>query len=281
MTELRRRMIQDMQLAGLSRGTRECYVRAVRSLAKHYGQRPDRLTEEQVRGFLLHLINKRRVAEGTLRTYRCGIQFFYEATLKRPLPVFDLVRPVRRRRLPVVLSVEEVKRLLSAVQNESIRTCLMVIYSCGLRLGEGTRLQIRDIDSDRMLLHVRNSKGGKDRYVPLPHRTLELLRAHWDPERHRHWLFPEKEDHRHAMHRDRPYKTLKAVLKSSNISKPVSVHTLRHSYATHLLEVGVNLRVIQEILGHKSPKTTAIYTHLTPKVMHGLRDTIDQLMASL
>jgi site-specific recombinase XerD len=274
-------MIQDMQLAGLSRGTQDCYVRAVRFLAAHYGHRPDELREEQVRGFFLHLINKRRIAEGTLKTYRCGIQFFYETTLKRPLPVFDLVRPVRRRKLPVVLSVEEVKRLLSLVRDESIRTCLMVIYSCGLRLREGTHLQTRDIDGDRTLIHVRNSKGGKDRYVPLPRRSLELLRTHWDRKRHRHWLFPDDQDPRHPMKRDRPYKTLKAVLRSSAISKPVCVHTLRHSYATHLLEAGVNLRVIQEILGHKSPKTTALYTHLTPKIMNGLRDTLDQLMASL
>jgi len=132
-----------------------------------------------------------------------------------------------------------------------------------------------------MLVHVRNGKGGKDRYVPLPQRSLELLRDHWLRERPRTWLFPDTRGAEQPMRRDKPYKTLKAVLRQAGVDKDVSVHTLRHSYATHLLEAGVNLRVIQEILGHKSPKTTAIYTHLTPRVLAGLQTTINALMASL
>lgn len=281
MTELRRRMIEDMQLHGLSNGTRDAYVRAVRILAEHYRRSPDRLTEDQIRGFFLHLINERRIAEGTLKTYRCGIQFFYATTLKRPLPVFELVQPPRRRKLPVVLSQREVRQLLERVRTIQVRTCLMIIYSCGLRLQEGTHLQVRDIDSQRMMVHVRNGKGGKDRYVPLSRRPLELLRAYWVIERPGRWLFADKQNRSQPMSRDKPYKTLKAVLPESGILKEVSVHTLRHSYATHLLEAGVNLRVIQEILGHSSPKTTAIYTHLTPKVLNGFRATLDDLMTAL
>ena len=281
MTELRRRMLEDMQLHGLSAGTQDAYIRAVRILAEYYRRSPDRLTEEQVRGFFLHLINERRIAEGTLKTYRCGIQFFYATTLKRPLPVFHLIQPAKRRKLPVVLSRREVRELLERVRTVRVRTCLMMIYSCGLRLQEGTHLQIRDIDSHRMMVHVRNGKGGKDRYVPLPRRSLELLRAYWVMEHPGRWLFPDKQNRCQPMDRDKPYKTLKAVLPESGISKEVNVHTLRHSYATHLLKAGVNLRVIQEILGHRSPKTTAIYTHLTPTVLNGFRTTLDRVMTSL
>jgi integrase/recombinase XerD len=281
MTELRRRMIEDMQLAGLSSGTQAAYVRSVRALAKYHHRSPDQLTDEQIRDFFLYLIRKRGLAKATLINYRAAIRFLFIKTLQRPLPVFDLVQAQRRRKLPVILSQEEVRRLLTLVQDARIRMCLTMIYTCGLRLREGTRLQIRDIHSSRMLVHVRHGKGGKDRYVPLPRRSLELLRDYWRQERPRPWLFPDKREGDLPLLRDRPYKVLKAVLRENKIDKPVNVHTLRHSYATHLLEAGVNLRVIQEILGHKSPKTTAVYTHLTPGVLAGLRTTINELMDSL
>ena len=179
MTELRRRMLEDMQLHGLARGTQNVYVHAVQALAEYYHRSPDQLTEEQVRQFFLHLINRKQTCDGTLRTYRGGIQFFYASTLQRPMPLFDLLARKRRRRLPVVLSFEEVQRLLGLVQDPVARMCLTLIYSCGLRVGEGTRLQVRDIDGGRMLVYVRYGKGGKDRYVPLPQRSLELLRDYW------------------------------------------------------------------------------------------------------
>lgn len=281
MTDLRRRMIEDMQLHGLTAGTREAYVRAVRLLAEHFNQSPDQLTDEQLREFFLYLMREKGLAKATLINYRAAIRFLFMTTLQRSLPALSLVRPERRRKLPVILSQEEVRHLLSLVRDPCIRMCLTLIYSCGLRLQEGTRLQVRDIHSDRMLVHVRNGKGGKDRYVPLPQRPLERLRDYWLRERPRPWLFPDQRGADQPMHRDKPYKTLKAVLREARIDKDVSVHTLRHSYATHLLEAGVNLRVIQELLGHKSPKTTAIYTHLTPRVLAGLQTTIDALMAPL
>ena len=281
MTELRRRMIEDMQLRGLSSGTQHGYVRSVRVLAEHYHRPPDQLSDEQLREFFLYLMRERNLAKATLINYRAAIKFFFMTTLQRPLPVLQLVRAERRRKLPVILSLEEVQHLLSLVQDPAIRMCLTMIYSCGLRLQEGTRLQVRDIHSSRMLVHVRRGKGGKDRYVPLPQRSLELLRAYWVQERPSPWLFPDKREADRPLWRERPYRTLKAVLGKAKIDKDVSVHTLRHSYATHLLEAGVNLRVIQEILGHKSPKTTAIYTHLTPRVLAGLQTTINELMAPL
>jgi site-specific recombinase XerD len=276
-------MLEDMQLHGYARATQAAYVHAVEALAQYHGQSPDRLTEEQVRQFFLHLINRKRVSEGTLKTYRGGIQFFYTATLQRAMPLFDLVARKRRRRLPVVLSFEEVQHLLGLVREPVPRMCLTTIYSCGLRLSEGARLKVRNIDSKRMMVEVRNGKGGKDRLVPLPTRTLELLRDYWKQQhpRPRPWLFPDRRKPGEPLDRHYPYKVLKAALRVSGIPKNVNVHTLRHSYATHLLEAGVDLRVIQEILGHKSPKTTAIYTHLTQKLFEGLKKTLDGLMDSL
>jgi integrase/recombinase XerD len=281
MTELRRRMIEDLQLHGYAAGTQAAYVQAVRILAEHYQRSPDQLTEDQVRGFFLHLIRQRRLARPTLVMYRAAIRFFYETTLRRPLPVFDLIRPENRRKLPVVLSRQEVRRVLQQIRDPQDRMCLTLIYSCGLRLREGTRLQVRDIDSHRMVVHVRNGKGGKDRYVPLPQRSLERLRSYWLQERPSPWLFPEDRGADQPMKGQRPYRTLKAALAQSRINKPANVHTLRHSYATHLLEAGVNLRVIQEILGHQNPKTTALYTHLTPQMMAGFVTTVNRLMAAL
>lgn len=281
MTPLRRRMIEDMQLAGLTSGTQNAYVRSIEVLAKYYHRSPDQLTDEQIRNFFLYLMRERGLAKATLINYRAAIRFLFTNTLQRSVPVIDLVRAEWRRKLPVILSQDEVRRLLSLVKDHRDRMCLTLIYSCGLRLREGTRLQTQDIHSSRMLVHVRNGKGGKDRYVPLPQRTLELLRDYWVQERPKPWLFPEKREADRPMWRERPYNTLKSVLRKSKIDKAVSVHTLRHSYATHLLEAGVNLRVIQEVLGHKSPKTTAIYTHMTPKVLAGLQNTINGLMTRL
>ncbi len=153
MTELRRRMIEDMQLHGLCSGTQQAYVRAVRVLAEHYHRPPDQLSDEQLREFFLYLMRERNLAKATLINYRAAIKFFFMTTLQRPLPVLKLVRAERRRKLPVILSLQEVQRLLSLVQDPCIRMCLTMIYSCGLRLQEGTRLQVCDIHSSRMLVH--------------------------------------------------------------------------------------------------------------------------------
>lgn len=280
MQRLSERMIEDMKLAGFADRTKESYLGAVHALVKHYGERPPgQLTAEELRQFFLHLIEDRKLSPSTVGVHLNGIRFFYERCLGRHWDVFDLVQPRRGFRLPVVLSRTEVRQLLCAVHNEPAKTALTLIYACGLRVMEATRLQIRDIDSARMLLHVRGGKGNKDRCVPLPPRMLELLRDWWRQERPRPWLFPGLPE--------RPIsptllqKTLKAALRDCGLTKAASVHTLRHSYATHLLEAGVNLRVIQTILGHKSPQTTAIYTHLTPAVMAGATGAIDRLMRDL
>jgi integrase/recombinase XerD len=280
MTTLRRRMLEDLQLRGLAPKTQECYVAAVHQLAQHYRRPPDQLSEEELRQYFLFLLNEKKVAESTFRVHLYGIRFFYEHTLQRPWPVFDLVRPRKSQKLPVVLSPQEVRLLLTLVEHSKARMCLQIIYACGLRLTEGTQLQVADIDPQRMLVRVRQGKGGKDRFVPLAPRVLALLREYWQRQRPRPWLFP-------ARHQSGPLsptslqKTFKAVVRQSGIPKDASVHTLRHSYATHLLERGVSLRVIQELLGHKSPSTTARYTHLTPPTFDVIHATISALMADL
>ena len=278
MTELRSRMIQDMQLHGLAARTRQSYVDAVKGLARFYQRSPDRLSEDEIRSFFLHLINEKGAARSTVTIYLCGIKFFYETTLGRKLPILEIVRPAKRHKLPVVLSTEEVNNLLERVKNPVYRMCLTLIYACGLRLSEGLHLRVEDIDSDRMLVAVRNGKGGKDRYVPLPERTLEQLRAYWMLHRPKTWLFSTKTGQL-PLNPTTLQKTFKVVVRQSGIGKNASVHTLRHSYATYLLESGVNLRVIQELLGHKSPHTTAIYTHLTQKTVDQLATVINRLMA--
>ena len=280
MTTLRRRMLEDLQLRGLAPKTQQCYVAAVRQLAQHYRRPPDQLSDEELRQYFLYLRQEKKVAESTFRIHLYGIRFFYERTLTRPWPVFDLVRPRHPQKLPVVLSLREVRSLLALVANPTARMCLQLIYGCGLRLREGTQLQVSDIDSQRMLVRVRQGKGGKDRFVPLAPRVLELLRAYWQRQRPRPWLFP-------ARHQQTPLpattlqKTFKLVVRQSGIPKDASIHTLRHSYATHLLERGVSLRVIQELLGHQSPRTTARYTHLTPPTLDVVHATITALMADL
>ncbi len=289
MSPLRQRMIEDMQLRGFSARTQECYAAAVRQLAEHYHRSPDQLSEEQLRQYFLYLANQKKVARATATIALCGIKFFYERTLQRQWTTLRLIRPPREKKLPVVLSREEVRRALAAVRIPVYRACLTTIYACGLRLLEGARLQVPDIDSGRMLLHI-HGKSKKDRYVPLPEPTLELLRAHWRTHRSPLWVFPAPTRHGLAYslaHNGGPVtrsslqSAFRRAMKQTGIAKRAHVHTLRHSYATHLLEAGVNLRIIQENLGHGSARTTQIYTHLTREVRATLTDPLNQLMQGL
>jgi site-specific recombinase XerD len=251
----------------------------MRMLVRHYGGRPPgRLTREELRSYFLHMIAQRK-ANATVRVQLNGIKFFYEKTLRRPWGALDIVSPPRSKRLPEVLSRNEVRRLLGSIRNEPAKTALTLIYACGLRLREATNLEVGDINSERMLVHVRHGKGDKDRLVPLPARMLELLRAWWRVDRPARWLFT---GHRgHPVDPSTWSKTIRAAVRELGLPRHATVHTLRHSYATHLLEAGVNLRVIQEFLGHSSPKTTAIYTHLTAPAMQLATAAIDRLMDDL
>lgn len=289
MTPLRQRMIEDMQLRGFSARTQECYVAAVRQLAAHYHTSPDRLSEEDLRQYFLYLANEKKVARATATIALCGIKFFYERTLQRSWTTLRFVRPPREKKLPVVLSRDEVRQVLALVRIPVYRVCLTTIYACGLRLLEGARLQVPDVDGARMVLHI-HGKGKQDRYVPLPDPTLALLRTHWATHRSPVWLFPAPTRHglTHALaHGGGPVtrsslqSAFRRALLRSGIAKRAHVHTLRHSYATHLLEAGVNLRIIQEALGHRSARTTQVYTHLTREVQATLTDPLNQLMQGL
>jgi integrase len=190
MTKLRERMLQDMQLRGFSERTQECYVRSVRLLAQHYNKPPDQITEEELRSYFLHVKNVKKWKRATLTIALTGIKFFFSQTLKRQWTFFDFVRPPHEKRLPVILTRNEIQRILNCVRFEIYRVCLLTIYTCGLRLTEGTTLKVSDIDSPRMLIHIEQGKGAKDRYVPLPRRTLIELRHWYQPHRNRPWIFP-------------------------------------------------------------------------------------------
>jgi integrase/recombinase XerD len=273
-------MIEDMQLGGYSLRTQQSYADAVKHLAKFHGRSPDVLGQEEIRKFFLHLVNERGASPSTVKIHLCGIKFFYEKTLKRKWHFFELARPRKVKRLPVVLSRQEVGTIISKVRNTAIRVALTVIYACGLRLSEAANLQLSDIDSQRSLIRIRNGKGTKDRYVPLPKKTLQLLRIYRTLHRPEGWLFPAKKK-QGPISVTSIQRAFKDALQQSGIQKQASVHTLRHSYATHLLENGENLRVIQTLLGHTSPNTTAIYTHLTQNTVDSLHITLNKLMDDL
>jgi site-specific recombinase XerD len=286
-------MIEDMQLAGFSPRTQEAYVRGVRQLAEHYMKSPDRIGEEEIRQYFLYVKNVKKWKRPTCTTAICAIKFFWEHTLKRDWTTVGLVRPEREKKVPVILSKEEVVTIMQQVRLFRYRVCLETIYSCGLRLLEGISLQVSDIDSARMMLHV-HGKGGKERYVPLPERTLLLLRELWKQHRNPRWLFPMAgkpgRGYPHAQYmRTAKVHCSKSVvqtafrkaLKATGIRKKASVHTLRHSYATTLLEAGVNLRQLQVNLGHSTPTTTSRYAHLTSRGREKARQTLDQIMNDL
>lgn len=260
-----------MKLLPIGSRTVEAYYACVRQLSEFYRKSPELLSPEDLRQYFIHLKIGRKFARQSSTQAICAIKIFWEKTLRRDWPhEVQLVRANPQFKLPVVLSAEEVRSLLAAVSALDHRVALTTIYSCGLRLGEGLGLEVRDIDAQRMLLHIRGGKGNRDRYVPLPLRTLELLREHWKTHRNPVLLFPAKgRSGQGALTAVEPVshsalqRAFRLALGSSGIKKAAHVHTLRHSYATHLLEQGENLRQIQVNLGHTSPNTTAVYTHLT------------------
>ena len=280
MSTLRQKMIEDMQLKGLAVRTQEAYVNAVLQLSRRFKKSPDCIEEEELREYFLYLKNEKRVADSTFSIALCGIKFFYEQTLKKEWHILQLVRPDRKKKLPVVLSTGEVKQVLDRVHRFPYQVCLHTIYACGLRLLEGTRLRVKDIDGERKMIHVVQGKGNKDRYVPLPDHTLKLLRHFWVTHRNPDWMFPARNG-LEAMNETAVQKAFRAALYESGVHKDASVHTLRHSYATHLLEAGVDLRIIQAYLGHASPATTAIYTHLTSVTEAQVNQRINRIHADL
>ena len=288
MTPLRERMIEDLQLQGYSFSTQKLYITAVRQLCEHFNKSPGQITEEDLRQYFLYGKNVKKWSRSTSTVALCGIKFFYENTIKRPWPTLQTIRPKRGKKLPVVLSHGEVRSLLSYIRLLRYRVCLTTIYSCGLRLSEGTHLKVEDIDTHRGYICIRQAKGNKDRNVPLPRKTLTLLREQWKSHRNKVWIFPAVGHQPKNMgvatkpfHKSSVQAALKDALENTGINKKVTVHTLRHSWATHLLEAGVNLRVIQVWLGHSSPAATSVYTHLTVNAMTKAIKSINALMDDL
>ncbi len=269
MADLFDRFIQDMQLRNFSESTIRSYTYALKQLSAHFNKSPELITEEEIKAYFLHNRNVKHWSRAAFSVSISGIKFFFEKTLQKQWHVFGLVRPPRDKSLPEILSLNEVNKIFACIKMKHHKICLQTIYSLGLRIQEGTRLQVGDIDSDRMFVHVHKGKGAKDRFVPLPNVTLELLRKFWKTHRNKQLLFPAPGRGGKQMsmtNKPIPVTSIQIAFKEAcqkaNIHKKVSVHHLRHSYAVHLLEAGVDFRYVQQYLGHEDPKTTFIYTKL-------------------
>jgi site-specific recombinase XerD len=274
---------QALKLQGKSRTTIDLYSRAVRRVAKFFDRCPDSLTPGDLKRYFAALVESH--SWSTVKVDRFGLSFFWEHVLGKPWDFVKIVKPPQIRRLPDVLTVAETQRLFAVVEKPRYRTCLFTIYSMGLRLGEGLSLRVGDIDSEKMRVHVRDAKGLKDRIVPLPTATLTVLRGFWRTHRNPLLLFPNQSGSaeticstQRTMDRGGLQEAMKAALADSRIAKRISVHSLRHSFATHLVEAGVQLRLIQEILGHTSPETTAIYARLTEPSYQNRAEAINAIM---
>jgi site-specific recombinase XerD len=276
MTPLRRRMIEDMTLRNFSPRTIQAYVRCVACFARHFHCSPEHLGPEHIRIFLLHLLEQRHVSMSYYNVVRCALRFLYRVTLGRDYAL-ESMGPVKQpRRLPVVLSPDEVVRFFAAVTDVKLRALLMTAYAAGLRIAEVTGLCVADIDSSRMVIRVRQAKGQKDRYVMLSSELLKVLRTYWKLARPSDYLFPGTKS-------DQPiaFRTVQRACCSAcaraGLDKRVTVHTLRHSFATHLLEAGTDLRTIQVLLGHRSFSTTAGYVHVATASLPSTKSPLDRL----
>ena len=289
MTLLRQHMIAALQLRGKGERTQEAYVRAVRLLAQFYNTSPDLLSEQELQHYFLHRKNVDGLAPASLRICYSGIRFFSQHVLQRDWHTLTLMRAPTAHRLPAVLSVEEVRRLLTSATPVHNQAYFTTVYSLGLRLQEALSLQVSDIDGQRLQVHVHRGKGAKDRYVPLPAETLALLRTSWKTHRHTTWLFPATgRDQQQSptatspMSRSSVQGAFRTAKHRAGLTKMgVAIHTLRHSYATHLLEAGVNPRLIQRYLGHPQLETTMVSLHLTNKGHEDAYERLNALMHGL
>lgn len=282
MTDLRKRMLEELQRRNYSSETTRAYLFAVKDFAGYFGKRPDKLGQEHLRQYQLHLLNDRKLAAKTIVGRISALRFFFVKVLRRPYREIDLVYPKRPERLPVILSEEEVARLIESAITSYHRVILMTLYGTGLRREELCRLKVTDIDSQRMVVHVRQGKGNKDRDVTLSPRLLEVLRAYWKWRKPKTYLFP-------SLYRKRPeqpidsktvWHAVREAARRAGIKKKVSPHLLRHSWATHLLERGTDLKTIQVLLGHVDLEATTIYLHLSQRHMQALNNPIDALPIS-
>jgi site-specific recombinase XerD len=262
MNALRARMLTDLQLKGITPRTQKKYLREVSLMADYFDKPLEELGEKEVKDYLVHMLETRKLSRGTYRGYVAGIKFLYKTTLNREEVVEKIRYPKANRTLPVVLDLAEIKTMLSVVENLKHRALLTVAYSAGLRVSEAATLKVTDIDSKRMMVRVRQGKGGKDRYTILSKTALECLRQYWRAYRPKDWLFEGQEEGSHIC-----YTSIRNIFveakERAGITKPANPHTLRHSFATHLIEAGTSLHHVQLLLGHKSPTTTTVYLHVS------------------
>jgi integrase/recombinase XerD len=276
MTRLRRRMTEDMILRNLAPGTIRQYISCVARFARHFNTSPEALGPEQVRSYLLHLVQQRHISWSYYSQVRSALQFLYRVTLGMDWVVEKVACPKIPKRLPVILSPDELVRFFKAVRNLKHRAILMTAYAAGLRLAEVCRLKVEDIDSARMVIHVRQSKGHRDRDLMLSPRLLMILRQYWKIQRPRPYLFPGCKPDQPISFRT-VQKVCKQALAAAGLSKSVSMHTLRHSFASHLLEAGTDLRTIQILLGHSNFSTTARYLHVSTAALKSTRSPLEDL----
>ncbi len=279
---LRQRMLDDMRIRNFALNTQEQYIISVAAFAKYFGKSPDQLDCEDIRTYQLHLLKDKGLSPSSLNVTVCALRFLYRVTLGRNWDIHTIPYARKPKKLPIVLSRDEVARFIDVIRNLKYRTVIMTTYSAGLRVSEVTRLKITDIDSHRMCIRVEQGKGQKDRYVILSKRTARLLRRrihlrqYWEDYRPSHWLFMDRRRMDHL-----PISTVHAVCKQtridSGIQKEVTPHTFRHSFGTHLLEAGTDLRTIQILMGHRSLSTTAIYLHVAVPNIQGTQSPLDLL----
>ena len=275
MSPLRRRMIEDMTIRNLSQATQQSYMYAVAKFSRYFNCSPDRLGMEDVRAYQLHLIDK-KYSWSHINQVACALRFFYGITLGQKEALERIVAGKEPEKLPPVLNREEIARFLDAVPG--LRNCvaLTTAYAAGMRVGEVVRLKISSIDSERMLLHIEGGKGGRDRYAMLSPRLLNILRAYWKRARPHCWLFPGQEPGEHVS-RGALQCACRAARRQARIGKHVTAHSLRHSFATHLLEGGTDIRIIQVLLGHSRLETTARYAQVATGLIAGTASPFDQL----
>jgi integrase/recombinase XerD len=276
MGKLHDQMKMDLELRNLSPRTRSCYLTWVKSFAFHFHRSAEEMGDQEIREYLHYLIQEKKASQSGVSQAYSALKFFYETTLKRDWKGYRIPRAQKGRRLPVVLSPQEIQAIFCAVGNLKHRAVLMTIYSAGLRLSEVVHLKVSDVDSQRMTIRVQQGKGQKDRYTLLGQRTLDILRDYWKEYRPSGWLFPGKPE-TEPLSVSSVQKVFEKALLRAGIKKAASVHTLRHSFATHLLEAGTDLFHIQHLLGHTSLKTTAVYLHLSRKGLGDLASPVDLL----
>lgn len=281
MTRLRQRMLEELQRRNYSPSTTRGYILAVKQFAEYFGKPPDRLGAEEVRRFQLYLLNEKKLAASTVEIRMSALRFFYRKTLKRrDLTFDDLPLPKIPSKLPTVLSREEVMRLIEAASNLMHRTILIVLYATGIRRTEASQLKVSDIDSQRRVIHIRQGKGSRDRHVPLTPKLLEVLREYWRWKKPKVYLFPSTLGHpgvEEPISDKTVWNACRQAAVGAGLSKTIGPHTLRHSFATHLMEAGTDLRTIQLLLGHATLEHTTVYLHLSQRHLHAATNPLDQI----